>query len=119
MKITVAVCITVFLCMVVGIGGFLIYQGNMDNKYFELLTSCGVGIGLLANLARTEYVAQKTNKVDEQTNGSNHRLQKIADTALAELPPHKARSVLDAVDTPDTATSRNDVSDPGYDPRRL
>lgn len=119
MKITIAVCITVFLCLAVGVGGFLSYYGNLDGQFFQLLTSCGVGIGLLANLARTEYVAQKTDKVDEQTNGANSRLQKIADTALAELPPEQARGVLNAVDTPDSDTNREDPHGPGYDPRRL
>lgn len=118
MKITVAVCITVFLCLVVGVGGFLSYHGNLDGQFYELLASCGLGIGVLANLARTEYVARITNKVDEQTNGTNNRLQKIADTALAELPPAQAREVLESVDTPEHGAHHENPSGAGYDSRR-
>lgn len=118
MKITVAVCITVLLCLVIGVGGFLAHRGTAGPEFFQLLTMAGTGIGLLANLARTEYVAQLTNKVDEQTNGSNHRLQRIADNALAELPPDQARDVLKHVDTPDDVTHHTGPEVTSYDPRQ-
>lgn len=123
-KSTVAICVTVILCMAIGVAGFLTVHGSFSgSQFFSLITWAGVGIGIIGNLARTEQVAQATEAVaqtaltvEKQTNGTNTRLQRVADLALAALPPDRAAEILSAVDTADHGAPTDGPDDGGYYP---
>lgn len=80
-------------------GGLLLSLRGIDTGvYWGGLVTL---ITLLINLVRTEQTRQEVNSVAErvdqvvkQTNGANTRLQRAALTALAELPPERAKEVL-------------------------
>lgn len=102
---TIAICVTVLLCLVIGVGGFLSYHGGLGAQFFSILQWTAVGIGLLGTLARVENANQKTAQVAEtvavvekQTNGTNTRLQLLAERALAALEPGKAAEIQASVD---------------------
>jgi hypothetical protein len=104
-KTTVAVCITVIICVCVAVGGLLSLRGMLTPAFFQILASAGTAIGVIASLVKSETTRQAVDQVVTQTNGTNTRLQKIADVALARHEPAVAAEILAEVDGGnDTAT---------------
>jgi hypothetical protein len=100
------------VCVAIAAAAWLQVAGKLDVAAVAMLTTL---VTTVVNLVRIEKVGQavehtadRVQVVERQTNGQNSRLQTAALTALAALPPERAREVLDRLPDPPGETSKTD-----------